>query len=48
MAAQAEAALTSTDFIFNSRYLTWIAAVTVLLNVVNSTGEFLLGTVIAK
>lgn len=50
-AAQAEAALTSTgtfELIFNNRYLTWIAALTVLLNVVNSTGEFLLGTVVAE
>ena len=50
-AAQAEAALTSTgafELIFNSRYLPWIAALTVLLNVVNSTSEFLLGTVVAE
>lgn len=30
--------------IFQSRYLTWIAALVVLLNIVNSTGEFLLGS----
>jgi AAA family ATP:ADP antiporter len=30
--------------IFNSRYLSWIAALIVLLNIVNSTGEFLLGS----
>ena len=30
--------------ILGSRYLLWIASLTVLLNVVNSTGEFLLGS----
>src|SRR6185369_12772979 len=33
--------------IFQSRYLLWIAALTVILNVVNSTGEFLLGNLVS-
>lgn len=36
------------ELVFKSRYLTWIAALTVLLNVVNSTGEFLLGQVVTE
>jgi len=51
MAAHADDKLSATgafELIFKSRYLTWIAALTVLLNVVNSTGEFLLGTVVAE
>lgn len=36
------------ELIFKSRYLTWIALLTVLLNVVNSTGEFLLGQVVTE
>jgi AAA family ATP:ADP antiporter len=34
--------------IFRDRYLTWIAILIVLLNVVNSTGEFLLGDLVAR
>jgi ATP:ADP antiporter, AAA family len=34
--------------IFRSRYLIWIAVLTVLLNVVNSTGEFLLGDLVSN
>jgi len=33
--------------IFRDRYLTWIAVLMVVLNVVNSTGEFLLGDLVA-
>ncbi|MCX6612901.1 MAG: translocase [Acidobacteria bacterium] len=33
--------------VFKSRYLTWIAILTVLLNIVNSSGEFLLGSVVS-
>jgi AAA family ATP:ADP antiporter len=33
--------------IFRDRYLVWIAAMMVILNVVNSTGEFLLGDLVA-
>lgn len=50
MAAQADAKLSSEDgfaLIFRSRYLTWIAVLTVLLNIVNSSGEFLLGAVVS-
>src|SRR5690606_11597439 len=32
--------------VFQSRYLTWIAVLTVILNLVNSTGEFILGKVV--
>jgi AAA family ATP:ADP antiporter len=34
--------------IFRSRYLIWIAALTVILNVVNSTGEFMLGNLVSN
>jgi ATP:ADP antiporter, AAA family len=34
--------------IFASRYLTWIAVLIVLLNIVNSSGEFLLGKVVSE
>ncbi len=34
--------------IFRNRYLTWIALLIVLLNVVNSTGEFLLGDLVSN
>jgi AAA family ATP:ADP antiporter len=34
--------------IFRDRYLTWIAILIVLLNVVNSTGEFLLGDLVTR
>jgi AAA family ATP:ADP antiporter len=33
--------------IFQNRYLLWIAVLTVILNVVNSTGEFLLGNLVS-
>lgn len=33
--------------IFRDRYLTWIAILIVLLNIVNSTGEFLLGDLVS-
>jgi ATP:ADP antiporter, AAA family len=36
------------QLIFQSRYLTWIAILIVLLNVVNSSGEFLLGNFVAE
>jgi len=36
------------SLVFKSRYLTWIAVLTVLLNIVNSSGEFLLGSVVAS
>lgn len=35
------------QLVFQSRYLTWIAILTVLLNIVNSSGEFLLGSVVS-
>jgi len=35
------------SLVFKSRYLTWIAVLTVLLNIVNSSGEFLLGSVVS-
>ncbi len=35
------------SLVFKSRYLTWIAILTVLLNIVNSSGEFLLGSVVS-
>jgi AAA family ATP:ADP antiporter len=34
------------ELVLKDRYLTWIAVLIVLLNVVNSTGEYLLGSVI--
>jgi AAA family ATP:ADP antiporter len=34
--------------IFRDRYLTWIAVLMVLLNLVNSTGEFLLGDLVSN
>jgi AAA family ATP:ADP antiporter len=34
--------------IFRSRYLSWIAVLIVLLNIVNSTGEFLLGSFVEE
>jgi AAA family ATP:ADP antiporter len=34
--------------VFQDRYLTWIAILIVLLNVVNSTGEFLLGALVTN
>jgi len=34
--------------VFRDRYLTWIAILMVLLNVVNSTGEFLLGDLVSR
>jgi AAA family ATP:ADP antiporter len=34
--------------IFRDRYLTWIAILIVLLNIVNSTGEFLLGDLVTQ
>jgi ATP/ADP translocase len=34
--------------VFQDRYLTWIAILIVLLNVVNSTGEFLLGDLVTQ
>src|SRR5262245_61341946 len=34
--------------VFKDRYLTWIAVLIVLLNVVNSTGEFLLGDLVSN
>ena len=36
------------SLVFKSRYLTWIAILTVLLNIVNSSGEFLLGSVVSS
>jgi ATP:ADP antiporter, AAA family len=36
------------QLVFSSRYLTWIAVLTVLLNIVNSSGEFLLGSVVSS
>lgn len=36
------------QLIFESRYLTWIAVLTVVLNLVNSTGEFILGKVVTE
>ena len=50
MSAQADQKLAAGDgfkLIFGSRYLLWIALLTVLLNVVNSTGEFLLGSFVS-
>jgi AAA family ATP:ADP antiporter len=50
MAAQADQTLGTEDgfaMIFKSRYLMWIAVLTVLLNIVNSSGEFLLGSVVS-
>ena len=51
MASHAEQKLASGDgfaLIFQSRYLTLIAALIVLLNVVNSTGEFMLGDLVSN
>ncbi|MEO5951050.1 MAG: Npt1/Npt2 family nucleotide transporter, partial [Chloroflexia bacterium] len=51
MAAHADQKLGTEDgfaIIFKSRYLTWIAILTVLLNIVNSSGEFLLGSVVSE
>lgn len=51
MASHAEQKLGSADgfqLIFRSRYLTWIAILIVLLNIVNSSGEFLLGSFVAE
>ena len=51
MAGHADQKLATGDgfaMIFRSRYLMWIAALTVLLNVVNSTGEFILGSLVTK
>ena len=50
MASHAEQKLAEGDgfaLIFRSRYLTWIAVLIVLLNVVNSTGEFMLGDLVS-
>ena len=50
MASHAEQKLAAGDgfaLIFRSRYLILIAALTVLLNVVNSTGEFMLGDLVS-
>lgn len=49
--AHAQAPLAAGDgfrLIWASRYLTWIALLVVLLNVVNSTGEFLLGSFVSE
>jgi AAA family ATP:ADP antiporter len=35
------------ELIFKDRYLMWIAVLTILLNVVNTTGEFLLGSLVS-
>jgi len=51
MARHAEEKLASGNgfaLIFSDRYLTWIAVMMVILNVVNSTGEFLLGNLVAN
>ena len=51
MASHAEQKLAAGDgfaLIFRSRYLIWIAALIVLLNVVNSTGEFMLGDLVSN
>lgn len=51
MAAQAEEKLGQEggfSLVLKSRYLTWIAVLTVLLNIVNSSGEFLLGSVVGS
>ncbi|MBS1830829.1 MAG: translocase [Acidobacteria bacterium] len=51
MAAHADQKLGAADgfqLIFKSRYLTWIAILIVLLNIVNSSGEFLLGNFVAE
>jgi len=50
MASHAEQKLAAGDgfsMIFRSRYLIWIAALTVILNLVNSTGEFMLGSLVS-
>ena len=50
MARQANRKLAPGDgfaMLFRDRYLAWIAILIVLLNVVNSTGEFLLGDLVA-
>ncbi|MCC6391346.1 MAG: translocase [Bryobacterales bacterium] len=50
MAAHDNLKLSAEDgfkLVFSNRYLTWIAALTVLLNIVNSSGEFLLGKVVS-
>jgi AAA family ATP:ADP antiporter len=50
VAGHADQKLASGDgfaLIARSRYLTWIAVLTVLLNVVNSTGEFILGDLVS-
>jgi AAA family ATP:ADP antiporter len=50
LASHADQKLGPTDgfaLIFKDRYLTWIAVLMVLLNIVNSTGEFLLGDLVA-
>ncbi|MFN7937592.1 MAG: Npt1/Npt2 family nucleotide transporter [Bryobacteraceae bacterium] len=51
MAAHADQKLGAADgfqLIFKSRYLTWIAVLIVLLNIVNSSGEFLLGNFVSE
>jgi AAA family ATP:ADP antiporter len=51
MAALADKPLAPGDgfaMIFRDRYLTWIAILIVLLNLVNSTGEFLLGDLVTS
>jgi AAA family ATP:ADP antiporter len=51
IASHAKQKLASGDgfaMIFRDRYLTWIAILIVLLNVVNSTGEFLLGDLVTR
>ena len=51
MAAHADQKLGSAggfQLIFKSRYFTWIAILIVLLNIVNSSGEFLLGNFVAE
>lgn len=50
MASHAEEKLAPGDgfaIIFRDRYLTWIAILMVVLNIVNSTGEFILGDLVA-
>lgn len=51
LAKHADQKLASGDgfaIVFRDRYLTWIAILIVLLNVVNSTGEFLLGDLVTN
>ena len=50
MASHAEEKLAAGDgfaLVFRDRYLTWIAILMVILNIVNSTGEFILGDIVA-